>query len=417
MDKNEDNLVYENLVRLESPDDSNGLVDGPHYIFVNTAHPKEDDEGIQEIIGPDLIYVDIDSVDAKTREALLRNKFYFQDDENVETSPPQLPIVDNLDNGNMIQVCRGESYVMHVRGQEESASASNVLSDDDFSNEPLHLTESPDQILYLPSENCEEEHSNQLLLIDSISQGVDEEVDLMPSEQIVQFHTDGSESDIVYAHIDDDSMNVPRQGVDFSTIDFSSELLTRYKSSSKSPIAETWGSDTEEDSINFKKRKRQKTHRRLPTLLRRRKVWPILPAEDKPNKVIDNNIITANNEDVQCTLCKTYTFDLAAHLKLHCDICNAYLRNPEILRLHKMSHTTAKSQCSCGICGLKFESSEMLRCHLQANKYHRKRSPSYPKKPPLRKYLHSESVQKDQPVESSDNPQDDTMLGLKIECN
>jgi len=76
--------------------------------------------------------------------------------------------------------------------------------------------------------------------------------------------------------------------------------------------------------------------------------------------------------DVQCTLCKAYTFDLKSHLKLHCDVCNVFMKDPELLKAHRLKHDKAAvGHCSCGICGEKFDSSELLRGHLQINGYHR----------------------------------------------
>lgn len=76
--------------------------------------------------------------------------------------------------------------------------------------------------------------------------------------------------------------------------------------------------------------------------------------------------------DVQCTLCKAYTFDLKSHLKLHCDVCNVFMKDPEMLKTHRLKHDEAAvGHCSCGICGEKFDSSELLRGHLQINGYHR----------------------------------------------
>jgi len=81
--------------------------------------------------------------------------------------------------------------------------------------------------------------------------------------------------------------------------------------------------------------------------------------------------------DVQCTLCKAYTFDLKSHLKLHCNVCNVAFKDLDSLNEHKKIHVvTASSHCSCGICGMKFASSEQLRGHLQINKYHRNLMPT-----------------------------------------
>ena len=83
-------------------------------------------------------------------------------------------------------------------------------------------------------------------------------------------------------------------------------------------------------------------------------------------------------QDVQCTLCKAYTFDLKSHLKLHCSVCNVAFKDFESLNEHKRVHVTASSHCSCGICGMKFASSEQLRGHLQINGYHRNLIPTTP---------------------------------------
>jgi len=87
-----------------------------------------------------------------------------------------------------------------------------------------------------------------------------------------------------------------------------------------------------------------------------------------------------HSKDVQCTLCKTYTFDLKSHLKLHCDVCNVFMRDPELLKTHKLNHTKSSGHCSCGICGEKFASSDLLRGHLQINGYHRYPLPVKPLK-------------------------------------
>lgn len=77
------------------------------------------------------------------------------------------------------------------------------------------------------------------------------------------------------------------------------------------------------------------------------------------------------SKDFQCTLCKAYTYDLKNHLKLHCDVCNVFMKDPELLKTHKLNHTKSVGHCSCGICGEIFASSELLRGHLQINGYHR----------------------------------------------